>query len=116
MYDYWNHELMDSLQQPPLNPKRYRKASAESVTELEVLRSLLDEEAAARLAPLIDERAGVVKRLNGSFSDTQAPLLLRDIELHTGRLHREFKPGEIQESLIEEPPAASPAAADARSD
>ena len=101
IFDYWNSELTDALQHPPLNPKRYRKASADSLTELQALKTLLKDQAAERLAPLIEERVRIVHRLNGVLSESQAPLVLQEIETQTRQLHRAFAPSDVRDELKE---------------
>ena len=108
MFDYWNHELLEGLQLPPLNPKRYRNASSEALTELKTLQGLLKDDAAARLAPLVEERAKITERLSGTISDVQAPSILRDIESQMRGVHRDFAPNDVRKDLKEDAPATEP--------
>ncbi len=100
MFDYWNGELIQALQSPPLNPKRLARTSTDALAELETLQRLLTDELAARLAPLLEERARMNQQLkSGSFSDSQASMIPRLLEAQTRQIHREFFWRNVQESL-----------------
>ena len=100
MFDYWNSELLDALQQPPLNSKRFRRDSSETLGELQTLQQLLNDGLASRLAPLIKERMRFDQDLrSGSFSDAQASALLRTLEAQTRQIHREFFWRDVQDQL-----------------
>ena len=91
IFDYWNSELIDALQSRPMNPKRYRLASSEALGELQTLQGLLAEELAERLRPLLERRTELDARLRSvGVSDSQAPLLQRDLEMETIRFQRDF--------------------------
>ncbi len=91
MFQYWNGELLDALQHPPLYGKRYRHASSESLAELEQLRGLLAEEAAARLDPVLNERREIDRRLQGvAFVESEATGAVRQLEIQTRAIQREF--------------------------
>src|SRR3989338_3549725 len=49
IFDYWNAGLLAALEARPLNPKRVTLASTAALGELETMRTLLTESAAARL-------------------------------------------------------------------
>ena len=100
IFDYWNSDLLESLQRRPINPKRYRLASEESLGELQALHGLLTEELAGRLAPLIEERTELNSRLErGGVSDSQVPFLERDLEDQTRRFQREFFWRKVEDHL-----------------
>jgi hypothetical protein len=91
LFEYWHEELIRGLQASPLNSKQYRRASAESLAELEALQGLLAEEPAARLAPLMAERARLNQRLQGpAFNETQAGVIRGSLESQGRRIRREF--------------------------
>ena len=100
IFDYWNSDLLESLQRRPLNPKRYRLASKESLGELQALQGLLTEELAGRLAPLIEERTELDRRLQRvDASDSQVPFLQRDLEAQTRQFQREFFWRKVEDHL-----------------
>ena len=100
IFDYWQSELVTALESPPLNPKRLRRASADSFAELQVLQGLLDENTATRMTPLIEERA----RLNGQLqsevpSEPQARSLRGALEAQGRQLHRDFFWRDVEDHL-----------------
>ena len=100
IFDYWNSELLDAIQSHPLNPKRYRRASSDALGELQALQGLLTEELAGRLAPLIEERTELDRRLQRvDASDSQVPFLQRDLEAQTRRFQREFFWRKVEDHL-----------------
>ena len=91
MFQYWNSELLDALQHPPLHGKRCRRASSESLAELEQLRGLLAEEAAARFDLVLNERREIDHRLQGAaFVESQVTGVVRQLEMQTRAIQREF--------------------------
>ena len=91
MFDYWNSEFIETLQSNPLNPKRFRRASTESLAALETMKGLLTEGMAVRFEPLIEERAMINRELqSGSISLARANALWRSLEAQTRQIHREF--------------------------
>ena len=100
LFDYWNAELLAALQEKNMNSKRCIRASEEALTELRTMSSLLGEERAARLAPLIDERARAHNELTSGLLDGQrANRTWHVLEEQTRRLHREFSWREVQDQL-----------------
>ena len=100
VFDYWNDELMEALQSPPQNPKRFRRASTEALAELETMKDLVVDEMAARLTPLIEERAAIDHELQGGgFSASQAPTLVRRLESQTRELQRGFFWRDVEDRL-----------------
>ena len=91
MFDYWNGELIDALKSSPLNPKRFRRSSTESLTELDTLRGLLTEDLAAHLTPLLKERAKLDQQLqSGSLNPAVANRAWQLLEAQTRQIHRGF--------------------------
>ena len=91
IFEYWNGELLTALQDKPMNSKRIKHASQESLAELQVLQGLVTDEAAARMAPIIQGRAKVHRRLQGGAVQTvHAIMVMRDVDAQTRQLHREF--------------------------
>ena len=102
MFDYWNSELIGALQSPPLNPKRYKRASSESLTELQTLQGLLAEELAARLAALVEDRAKLDERLQREdvgVGDVGA--MRQALESQERQIHREYFWRDVQDKLKE---------------
>ena len=100
LFDYWNDDLMESLQSPPQNPKRFKLASREALAELETLKGLLVEELAVRLDPLIEERARLDRRLqSGAFNTSEASAVTRILETQTRQLQRDFFWRDVQDHL-----------------
>jgi hypothetical protein len=102
LFDYWNSQLLAALESSPLNPKRYTRASTEALGELEQLKGLATEEAAARFDPLLEERAKLDHELQrGTFSDIQARTILSALERQTRQIHRELFWRDMQDHLKE---------------
>ena len=101
MFDYWNSDLLASLQRPPLNPKRYRLASSESLNELQELKKLLTDDIAARLSPLIEERTVLHQEIQGSSwnSPAQAMVPLRKLESQSRAFHRDFSWRDVEDHI-----------------
>ncbi len=100
MFDYWNNELIASLQDRSLSPKRFKRASKESLVELETLQGLLNEELADRLAPLIKKRATLDRRLRrGTLRMVHAAALSRDVEGQTRQIRRTFYWRDVEDFL-----------------
>ena len=100
MFDYWNDDLIESLQSSPQNPKRYKLASKEALEELGTLKGLLTEELAPRLDPLIEARARLDRQLqSGTFSLGEASSITRLLEAQTRQLQREFFWRDVQDHL-----------------
>lgn len=103
IFDYWQEDLLEALGRQPLNPKRVRIASTESLAELGALQQLLVEDAAAPLAALLEERAGFDRQLQaGLLNETQASSLRRRLEQQGRRIHREFFWRDIEDQLKEQ--------------
>ncbi len=108
MFDYWSGDLMEALKKQPLNPKRVRLASTESLGELSTLHSLLTDEAARQLEPLLRERETLDRQLQAGTPNTAAAnSLLRAVESQDRRMNRQFYWRDVKEHLQEAPPAAA---------
>jgi len=106
LFDYWNDDLLRALQEGAPNHKRYRRASEDALTELTVMKDLLQGEAGGRLAPLIEERTRLHAQLrSGSLGPTEANAVWRRLETQTRRIHREFFWRDVQEHLKSETPS-----------
>jgi hypothetical protein len=100
MFDYWNHDLLDALGSRPINPKRYKRSSSESLLELETMRGLLQDEQAQRLDPLIEERAKLNRQLqDGNVPDPSVSMLTRVLEAQSRTIQREFSWRDMEEHL-----------------
>ena len=106
IFDYWNDELIASLQSPPLNPKRYKRASTESLTELGELQRFVTEDLAPRFTPLIEERSKLDRQFQrGTFNDTDASRVIRTLETNTRQIQRDFFWRNVQDHLQSEAPS-----------
>jgi hypothetical protein len=99
MFDYWHGELVRELEQQNLNTKRVRAASKESLQELERLQSLLLEEPAARLTPILEARRALDRQLQARADAHQALLFKRDLETQARAIHRDFVWRKVEEQL-----------------
>lgn len=100
MFDYWNSELMESLQDRDLNPKRVKRASGESLQDLKILQGLLADGVAARLNPLITERERLDRQLqSGSYTASQMSLTARQLEAQTREIHRSLFWRQVEDQL-----------------
>jgi len=107
MFNYWNGELIDALQQKSPNPKRFRRASTDSLAELQTLNSLVSGGVAERYAAAIEERQKINQRLQRpGFMPSQAPAIVSVLERQTRRIQRDFFWRDIEESIHEPAPAA----------
>jgi hypothetical protein len=104
MFDYWSHDLLDALGSRPINPKRYKHSSSESLLELETMRDLLQEDQTARLQPLIEERAKLNRQLQGgNVPEPSVSTLTRVLEGQIRQIHREFSWRDMEEHLKPQP-------------
>ena len=109
MFDYWNSDLMDALQTTSPNPKRYQRASSESMSELHTMQSLVKEELAARFASILEERAKIDRQLQSvSFSPAQANVVWHTVEVQSRQIHREFFWRNVEDQLTPQEAAAAP--------
>lgn len=100
VFAYWNDQLMTELQQRDRNPKRLRRASGESLQELQSLQGLLQPDASAGLQPLLEARARIDRQLqHDTMMDSQRHTLLRTLEAQTRQLNREFYWRTVQDRL-----------------
>ena len=100
MFDYWNEELMQALQSHTPNPKRFKRASTESLEELKTMQSLVTEDLSARFVPVLDVRTKIDRELqSASFSASQMNPLWRSLEAQTRQIHREFFWRDVEEQL-----------------
>ncbi|MBI4343835.1 MAG: hypothetical protein HY601_03365 [Candidatus Omnitrophica bacterium] len=100
IFDYWNGELLSSVDQEPYNPKRARRSIEESLVELRQMRALVDDEAAARLDPLVEEREQLQRQLQvGHPGFGTASALKRQLEAQTTQIQREFTWRKMEDHL-----------------
>lgn len=123
VFDYWNAELLDALAPSASNPKRIRRASQESLSQLQQMTMLLDEPTAASVQPLLEERRKLDRQLQDRGDDlTQLSVIRQRAELNQRRIHRLMSVSKVQERLRDggapTPPAlqAAQSAADGASD
>lgn len=104
IFDYWNDDLIQALQSPPLNPKRYKQASSESLAELQTMQQLVNDEFAPRFDPLIAARVKLDRELQtGNVGEGQTSFLCRTLETQKRQLHRDFFWRDVQDRLKPQP-------------
>src|SRR3989338_8743748 len=87
IFEYWDGELLEALQSQSPNPKRLKRASSESLGELQVLKGLVTDDVAVRLAPLIEERARIDEELQQGATGLSHPSAIqRVIEAQSRRI------------------------------
>lgn len=112
MFDYWNGDLMDALQVSSPNPKRYQRASSESISELHTMQSLVKEDLAGRFTPILEERAKIDRQLQSvSFSPAQANVVWHTVEAQSRQIHREFFWRSVEDQLKPQDTVAAPSLA-----
>ena len=100
IFDYWNAGLLDALEARAPNPKRIKLTSTEALGELETMKGLLVEEAAARLDPLLKEQADIHRELLSSgFDASRSDVIKRRLESQTRAIHRDFFWRRVQDQL-----------------
>lgn len=100
MFDYWNAELLGTLEDRDFSIKRLRKYSSEAFQELRILQGLLQADLAADVSPLIEERA----RLNQHIRDrllmpSDLGTIRQRLEVHTRQIHRVLFWREVEDRL-----------------
>ena len=100
MFEYWNQDVIDALQVSSPNPKRYRQSSEEALNELHTLQSLLGDDLAAHLTPLIEERTKINHQIQSPvFNTSQAGGVAQLLDRQARQIHREFFWRDVQERL-----------------
>ena len=115
LFDYWNSDLLETLQGRLFNAKRARRASSESLLELRELQDLLMDESAQRLSPIIAERQRIDQQIQaGAVVPPQALGAVQQLEAQTRAVHRDFYWRDVQDQLkaMEPAAAAAPAASE----
>lgn len=108
LFDYWNDELMDGLQAKPVNNKRLKLASKESLAELTTLKTLVADDLAPAFDPLLEVRSRIDRRLHaGHLSQGAANDIWRDLEAQSRTLHRDLFWRDVQDRLKSKPPTAA---------
>ena len=100
LYDYWNAQLLDELQQRTMNPKRAQHASSESLQELGMLQQLLQDRAASQMGPLLEERAQFDRQIQREFyAPSQLEIIRQRLERQTRQINREWFWRKVQDQL-----------------
>ena len=102
MFDYWNGDLLDALATSTPNPKRYHRASTESLAELETQQSLLTDDIAGAFTPVIQERRHIDEQLQHTSSLPQPNPVTRQVESQTRQIHRQFFWRDMQDHVKED--------------
>jgi hypothetical protein len=105
LFDYWNGELLKELGETapnqPVNQKRLRRMSAESVSELKIMRGLVTEAAAGRFEPVLAERERLDREIQSSTVDRSRIGSLRQrLEDQARRIRRDLFWREVQDHLV----------------
>ena len=112
LFDYWNSELMGGLQSKPVNNKQLKAASKESLVELNTLKSLVADDLAPSLDPLLETRNRIDRQLRtGNLSDGAANNIWRELEKDTRAFQRDFFWRDVQDRLKPRPAPAPSASA-----
>ena len=102
LFDYWNAQLLDELQQRGLNPKRARQASRESLQELHALQELLEDDTASQMAPLLKERAQLDQQIQQEgYAPSQLEIMRRRLERQSRQINRELFWRKVEDRLKE---------------
>ena len=100
MFDYWNGELVDALGPTSSNSKRIKRASAEALQELKTLQGVLQDDQAALLQLLINERQRLDTKIQQeAYMPSQRDLMRRDVEAQTRQFERQFSWRDVQDHL-----------------
>ena len=100
MFDYWNDELLQALQSNSPNPKRFKRASSESLSELKTMQQLVTDDVAARFDPVIEARTKIDRELqSASFSNAQTSSIGHVLEAQTRQVHRELFWRDVEDKL-----------------
>ena len=109
MFVFWNDELIAALKDRSLNPKRIVRDSEEALKELQHLSSVLDQELAPRMQPLIEERRKLHAQMDAAaFSHERSLAIRRKLEAQTRKIQREWFWRDVEEHV--EAVVAEPAA------
>ena len=114
IFDYWNDDFMDALQRKPMNAKRLKLASSESLNELTALQGLVADDLSDAFTPLIEVRTKINKQVQaGSVSESSANDIWRELDAQSRTIRRELFWRNVQDRLkpaqtpkAELPPAA----------
>ncbi len=107
MFDYWNGEFMNGLLAKPLNAKRVKLASTESLNELTMLQSLVAEDLGAQFVPLIESRAQINRQVQtGHLSELTAGVVWRELDAQSRTIRRDLFWRKVEDRLT---PAQVPA-------
>jgi hypothetical protein len=91
MFDYWNDQLLEALEETSPSPKRLKHASSEALAEMTVLQGLLAEEPAVRLTLLLEERAQLDAQIQAGRVTAVSAKPLRDrLQAQTNQFERAF--------------------------
>ena len=108
LFDYWNADLLESLTRQSTNPKRIKKASAESLQELQTLQGLLQEKWAAQVTPFIAGRVRLDRRLQGElYNSSELDIIRQDLERQIRQIHRELFWRNMEDHLNAAPESAA---------
>ena len=109
MFDYWNSELVESLQDSSPNPKRFKRASGEALDELKTLRSLVTDDVAPQFDPLIEQRTNANDQLqSANFNAFQGNAIARTMEAQGRQVHRELFWRNVEDHLNPQEHPTSP--------
>ncbi len=109
IFDYWNAELLNALSggassavssQGPMNEKRVKRASADALSELRAVQSLVAKAIRPTIDALVDERAALDQQLQaGSLSPFSADRVRHALEIQTRQIHRDLYWRTVQDKL-----------------
>jgi hypothetical protein len=100
IFDYWNSQLLDEMASGSFNPKRAQHASNESLQELKLMRSLLQDSLALELGPAIDWREQLNQQLkSGTFNTSQITITQQRLASDTSKIQRGFYWRKVEDKL-----------------
>lgn len=100
MFDYWNAELLETLGGRDFSLKRLRKDSSEALQELRVLQGLLQEDLAAEVDPLIEERAALDRQIHERLlMPSDVGTIRQRLEVQSRQIHRVLFWREVEDRL-----------------
>ncbi len=99
MFEYWNNDLIDSLQTGRYSVKRIRRASEGALNSMRTLHELLRGEEAEKFKEILDQREKLDRNLNRSVTPGQVDDFRRRAESQTRATHREFYWTKVKDKL-----------------
>lgn len=105
MFEYWNLQLLDELAEPTANPRRFRRASEQSLEELRQLHALLAEAKAQAVEPIVAARGRLDQQIQaGPYHPANLSSIRMSLDAQTRQIDREMDWRHVDQEL--KPPQA----------